>query len=63
MRSLPRAVSVFFPPQKHQEEHTKAAKYGIGFHCYMHKLEKVMLLTRLNRRECHIYTSMKSFPT
>ena len=43
MRSLPRAVSVFFPPCKHEEEESKAAKYGIEFHCDMHRLEKVML--------------------
>lgn len=44
MRLLPRAVSVFFPPRKHEEEDPKAADCGIEFHFDMHKLGKVMLL-------------------
>jgi len=51
VRSLPRAVSVFFSPWKHEEEDPKAANYGIEFHCDMHKLEKVMLPMGLNRWE------------
>lgn len=51
MRSLPRAVSVFFTLSKHEEEDPKAVNCGIEFHSHMHKLGKVMLPMGLNRWE------------